>query len=469
MPVPERAGAPSPPVVPADEPADQPADQPAPSEGRSSKRRLFVVACALVVTALVAGVVVDVVAQVQLHDARSAAQKARSDLATSRQDVRHAVAALRLAIANRDSNQGALDAADQELLAAKADLSSSDADAGAQSTDITVTDQCLDGVDRALEAVNTGEHSSVLADLSSASSSCLSLEGQGGGPVYPFDFPDPYLLTDGGTTYAYGTNSATGNIQMLESTDLTHWTPVGDALPHLPTWAVPGNTWAPAVLQVGTTFVLYYTVQAAGDGDECISAATSTSPTGPFVDDSSAPLVCQTSLGGSIDPDAFVDDSGHPYLLWKSVGTTDQAPTIWSQALAPGGTALGGGSPAPLVTPTQPWEAGIVEAPAMAVVDGQYDLLFSGNDWSSSRYAIGLATCSAPTGPCTVTGSGPILASQTGFSGPGGPAVFQDAGGQWWVAFAAYLPQAVGYPNSRLLFLRKLGVTSGQLSVAAGG
>jgi hypothetical protein len=41
-------------------------------------------------------------------------------------------------------------------------------------------------------------------------------------------------------------------------------------------------------------------------------------------------------------------------------------------------------------------------------------------------------------------------------SGPGGPSLLADQDGQLWMAFHAYLPTAVGYPNSRLLFLRRL-------------
>ena len=51
------------------------------------------------------------------------------------------------------------------------------------------------------------------------------------GLVYPFDFPDPDVILVGQTYYAYATNSVAGNIQIIDSTDLTHWTAVGNALP----------------------------------------------------------------------------------------------------------------------------------------------------------------------------------------------------------------------------------------------
>jgi len=276
--------------------------------------------------------------------------------------------------------------------------------------------------------------------------------------VYPFDFPDPDVLFVGGTYYAYGTNSAGGNIQIISSTDLVNWHLVGDALPREPSWAVPGATWAPAVIDLGGNFLMYYTTTTLF-GSQCISVASSGGPQGPFLDESSGPLVCQTSDGGSIDPSPYQDGAGNLYLTWKSIGGSLPA-TIWSQPLSSNGDAMSG-SPAVLLQPTESWEGGIVEAPTMVLVDGQYYLFFSGSNWDSSQYAIGVARCQGPTGPCSEALGQPLLTSEAGFSGPGGPAIFTDSGGSLWMAFAAWLPGSVGYPNARLLFLRRLTFASG--------
>ena len=50
-------------------------------------------------------------------------------------------------------------------------------------------------------------------------------------------------------------------------------------------------------------------------------------------------------------------------------------------------------------------------------------------------------------------------------SGPGGPDVFTDSQGNLWLAFAAWLPGKVGYPNSRPLFLRRITITGGSAQV----
>ena len=71
-------------------------------------------------------------------------------------------------------------------------------------------------------------------DISTVSGSCTQLAGgANAGLVYPFDFPDPDVILVGQTYYAYATNSVAGNIQMISSSDLVHWTAIGNALPRL--------------------------------------------------------------------------------------------------------------------------------------------------------------------------------------------------------------------------------------------
>ena len=50
----------------------------------------------------------------------------------------------------------------------------------------------------------------------------------------------------------------------------------------------------------------------------------------------------------------------------------------------------------------------------------------------------------------------PILSSGPGVAGPGGESVFADTAGNFWIAFHAWVPGAVGFPNSRDLYLRRL-------------
>src|ERR1700730_19094223 len=84
-----------------------------------------------------------------------------------------------------------------------------------------------------------------------------------------------------------------------------------------------------------------YAPEVAASVDECISMATASNPTGPFTDTSSAPLICQTVLGGSIDPQPFVDLNGVPYLYWKSNSGQSSLPAIiWAALLTADGSSL---------------------------------------------------------------------------------------------------------------------------------
>jgi beta-xylosidase len=206
----------------------------------------------------------------------------------------------------------------------------------------------------------------------------------------------------------------------------------------------------------------------AGTADECISVATATQPEGPFHDTSTAPLECQKSLGGSIDPASFIDTDGTPYLVWKSGGPGSSK--IWSQQLVPSGTSfVPGSNPTSLLVPDQPWEAGTVEAPNLITTGGRYYLFYSGNDWNTSNYAVGVATCTGPLGPCTDASPHPILSSGPGVAGAGGESVFADTAGNFWIAFHAWVPGAVGFPNSRDLYLRRLTFSGPVPTVAASG
>ena len=59
----------------------------------------------------------------------------------------------------------------------------------------------------------------------------------------------------------------------------------------------------------------------------------------------------------------------------------------------------------------------------------------------------------------------PILSSGNGMAGPGGESVFQDAQGNSWIAFAAWNPGAVGFPNSRALYIRRLTMSGAVLTL----
>jgi hypothetical protein len=259
------------------------------------------------------------------------------------------------------------------------------------------------------------------------------------GPVYDSDAPDPDIIRSGGTYYAFTTGSHLQNVPELTSPDLQSWTAIGDALPVLPSWASqgPGHSWGPGVAQIGARFVMYYTAQVASSHDQCLSVATAPVPTGPFADTSSGPIVCQSNLGGSLDPQPFVDTDGTPYLYWKSnSGRLPIPAAIWVARLSPDGTALAS-SAQQVLGQDQTWES-TVEAPFMVRVGGNYLLFYSGGLWNGAGYGVGYALCQSAFGACTKPLGAPILHSDQHRLGPGGESLVTDSSGNWWMAYHAW-------------------------------
>jgi beta-xylosidase len=292
----------------------------------------------------------------------------------------------------------------------------------------------------------------------------LALAGCGGSrtptfenPVFNADFPDPFVLRSGDTSYAYGTNGAGAQVQTLTSKDLVHWTRGADAMPHVGSWGYDGKTWAPEVLPLpGGTYVLYYT---ANGGGQCIGRATATSPAGPFVDRSKTPLVCQRTEGGSIDASPFRDDDGSLYLYWKNDGNSIGLAThIYVQKLSSDGLRLVGHARA-IEQNDAGWEASVVEGPTMWRHEGRYVLFYSGNDYASDDYGVGYATCSTPLGPCKDAAENPILKTACAARGPGHNSLVQ-VGDTTWIVYHAWRPDHAG--DVRELWIDRLDWRNGK-------
>lgn len=283
--------------------------------------------------------------------------------------------------------------------------------------------------------------------------------------AYDGDFPDPSLLFVNGTYYAYSTNTEGENLPVMSSRDLVHWRRIGDAMAFLPTWAAgwSGFTWAPSVAAApsGGYEAFFSTLDTSGQ--ECIGRATAPTPTGPFLDTSSSPLVC-SGTSGAIDPSLFHAAEGD-YLLWKADTGKGKPAEIWAQRLSASDSTLRGAAVL-LLSANESWEDGIVEGPALADVDGTLYLLFSANRWDTSDYAIAMTSCDSPLGPCSGSGVQIVVASRPGMAGAGGPDVFS-VGGHQYLAFSAWTGGEPGSNGSRRsLFVSSLGTTASTLAKA---
>jgi beta-xylosidase len=274
-------------------------------------------------------------------------------------------------------------------------------------------------------------------------------------------FADPAVIAIGNRYFAYATRSGGQNIPVMLSTDLVGWTQPIDALPQLPAWA-NGRTWAPAVLQRGDRYVMWYTARDRASGRQCISVAVADGPLGPFVDNSEAPAICQLDLGGSIDPEVFADENGDLYLLWKSEDNAlGNSTALWSARLSADGLSVG--QHVRLLAGTPGWRGSLIEGPAMTFDGGKYYLFYGANRWNTAAAAIGYAECATPLGPCTdATQEAPWLASVDMALGPSGPNFFRDLAGQQRMAYHAW-DRCVGpLPCARALYFGTLAFAEGR-------
>lgn len=246
-------------------------------------------------------------------------------------------------------------------------------------------------------------------------------------PVIGYDCPDPGVARDpsDGAFYAICTG---GPFHIRRSYDLVFWEDTGaDVLPDgKPAWAANGGrNWAPEIHRVGQKWIVYYT-SVNGSNVLSIGAASSDSPTGPYVDRGS-PLVEHPQ--GVIDAHYFEDGDGRHYLTYKIDGNATGNPTpIYIRELAADGLSFAAGSSPTELIRNNPatWEGGVVEAQWLIERDGTYYLFYSGNVYDY-RYRTGVARASSVTGPYEKHGP-PILSNNARWVGPGHGSVLQVGG-----------------------------------------
>jgi Glycosyl hydrolases family 43 len=311
-----------------------------------------------------------------------------------------------------------------------------------------------------------------------------------GSPAYNYegsgDAADPQVVYSGGTYYAFTTGNALGNniAALVSSSPNSGYGPYtgrcygSTALPSPSSWEQANTQTSPGVFNYDGHWVMFYDAAQSGhtsdSGYDCLAVATAASISSTdvqFSDVSNGPIECQPT--GSIDPQPFVDPStGTAYLVWKQNDGGSSAPAyIWSQQLNPSGTGFAAGStPSMLLTNntvSYPWET-TVEDPSMVAVGGAFSLAFSAGVYTSAGYSEGFTTCSGPLGPCGTQSQ--ILTSYGSVLGPGGGAIFSDAGGSWWLDYAAWQGGSAGCTSyscgaARRLFVAPISLPSNNVEV----
>jgi beta-xylosidase len=284
------------------------------------------------------------------------------------------------------------------------------------------------------------------------------------GPVLNQNFPDPDIVKVGNTYYAFATNADGRHIKWATSTNLVNWTVrASDALPTLGAWVNPdwqfpgGGIWAPEVFSTGNGYTMYYTAHDRASDRQCIGAARSTNPGGPYTPASRA-LVCTPGIGGSIDPSSYVEN-GQRYILWKNDGNCcGQVTWLRIQPVSSDGMTVTGAETL-LIRQDRPFEGALVEAPTLWKRDGVYTLFYSANFFGNASYVTGYARSTNLLGPYTKSPA-PLLSTDAfagTVRGPGGQDIVVGPDGRERIAFHGW---NTGF-QYRAMYMHDLGWANG--------
>lgn len=233
----------------------------------------------------------------------------------------------------------------------------------------------------------------------------------------PMADPDTYIAPDG--YYTYGT-TLTGKDACGNTLWNTYYVPVikttsrslagacinRDAMPSgAGGWAAPGShIWAPSISYFNSTYFLHYSAQKPG-GQWCIGRATASSPLGPFTNQQE--FACPGAGRWAIDPDVYVGTEGN-FLTYRDDAITSGAETgISSVQLNASGHAIWSTRKDLLKSTDVGWDhaastgVNVVENPSLVKVNSTFYLMFSGNDWNSNKYSVGMASCGSSALPAS--------------------------------------------------------------------
>jgi arabinan endo-1,5-alpha-L-arabinosidase len=274
------------------------------------------------------------------------------------------------------------------------------------------------------------------------------------------------------------------NIPMFRSTDLTHWSYVGDAFPTKPAWVKSdAGMWAPDVVFHGGHYLMYYAAQDTNlpGGGSAVGVATSDSPAGPW-QDTGTPVVAPTpsasdptSRRWEFDPDVIYAH-GHSYLYFGSYFGG-----IFVRELTADGTSSIASSERQIAIDNR------YEGTFIVKHDGWYYFMGSATNCCNGRltgYAVFAARSRSPLGPFVDKQGRSVLDGRVGgtpvlslngnrWVGTGHNAVYTDFAGQQWILYHAvdqddpYYAGDVGY-TKRPALIDPLDWTSGWPVVRGG-
>ena len=284
----------------------------------------------------------------------------------------------------------------------------------------------------------------------------LTIMAEGGKSQVPL--ADPYILLEGDTYYAYGTNDANG-IRCYSSDDLRVWKYEGLAL-HKDNTTETQWFWAPEVYHIGDKYIMYFSA------NEHLYAATATSPKGPFVQVGSYQMESLIGNDKCIDSHVFFDVKANgdsiAYIFFVRFNDGN---CIWQAKLGDDFITPVAGTLRKCFAASQSWElkqGRVNEGPNVIKYRNTYFLTYSGNDYRCQDYAVGYATTTnIASGTWTKYTSNPILRRWNDLVGTGHHSLFYDKEGILRIVFHAH--NSTESVQTRLMYIGTMKFQSNKL------
>lgn len=263
------------------------------------------------------------------------------------------------------------------------------------------------------------------------------------------DYPDPGVIIVDGVYYAATTtnNDKGEKYPIHSSTDLQNWKLEGYIFnqSNFPSYSRTNfEFWAPELHKVGNEYRAYFTTRDIVTNLLTIGVATAPTVLGPYkVLD--RPLV--SDLTGDVLDATLIQNNGSLTLVWRG------HLSLWARNLTADGLSFRDNTTLEIMRNDIDWEGTTVEGPWSVVHNGYYYLFYSGNNFCSEQYVVGVARSRvSPIGPFEKLPN-PILVSNDIFKGLGHGSVVRDTDGEGWVfIYHGWRTGQVCGSNFRLMF-----------------
>lgn len=263
------------------------------------------------------------------------------------------------------------------------------------------------------------------------------------------DYPDPGVIIVDGVYYAATTtnNNENEKYPIHSSTDLQNWKLEGYIFneTNFPSYSRSNfEFWAPEIHKVGGSYRAYFTTRDIVTNLLTIGVASAPTVLGPYTV-LQRPLV--SDLTGDVLDATLIKDNGNLTLVWRG------HLSLWARNLTDDGLYFKDDTIKEIMRNDIDWEGTTVEGPWHITRNGYHYLFYSGNNFCSEDYVVGVARSRvSPIGPFEKKAK-PILVSTEKFKGPGHGSIVPDTDGNGLVfIYHGWKAGQVCGSNWRLMF-----------------